>query len=172
MAKINWDITGTGGQAVIDEGGSKRCQLVGQKQMLWNGRNNLANSEIISDVKLGSSGIGGLTIRSDASGLNCYRVRIAYGTTRVYYVEKVVAGVATSLAAIASTQSYNIYVKTRFRIDGWQLSLEEWTGSAWLVVITVEETSHQFSSGYAGLLGQSSSIYVALFDNVSISERP
>jgi hypothetical protein len=172
MSKINWDITGTGGQSVIDEGGSKRCQLTAMKQMLWNGRNNLTNSEIISDVKLSSSGNGGLSLRSDASGNNCYRVRINYGAPRVYYVDKVVAGVATVLATVVSSQSWNIYVKTRFRVDGWQLSVEEWIGSTWVLLTTIEETSHQIASGYAGLLGLSAVGYYILFDNVAISERP
>jgi len=172
MAKLNWDITGTGGQSVIDEGGSKRCQLSGIKQMLWNGRNNLANSEIICDSKLSSSGNGGLSLRSDASGLNCYRLRINYGAPRMYYVDKVVAGVATVLASVASSQQWNVYVKTRFRIDGWQLSVEEWISNAWVLITTIEETSHQIASGYAGLLGLSTVTYYILFDNVAISERP
>lgn len=172
--KSDWIIQGSGGQAIIDEGGSKRCRLSGTKFMLWNGRNNLENSEIIAMILLGAdtNTRGGLFLRSDNSGYqNCYRLRI-YGGGRTYYIQKVVNGVVTTLVTAYSTQPYNIYVKTRFRIDGYQLSLEEYIANTWNLIAVIADTEQSLNQGYTGIYGESvNTNYFITFDNLEISER-
>ena len=178
MAKSDWDISGPGGQSVIEMDGSKRCQLSGKKFMLWNGRSDLADGEVIATIKpyLNENGgrqVGGMLLRCDASVLNYY-VFYAYGYTsyRKYYIYRVVNGVGTLLAQINSSYGYNIYVKTRFRVDGWQLSLEEYIGGVWNLITVIEDTDHSIITGYAGLIGSSySSGYFFLFDDIEISEK-
>lgn len=171
MAKTDWYITGAGGQAVIDQGGSKRCQLSGSKLMLWNGRNNLVNSEVIASILMAvdTNTRGGLVLRSDLSANNCYRLRI-FGP-RTYYVQKVVGGVVTTLSTAYSSQPYNIFVKTRFRIDGYQLSIEEYIAGVWTLVSVIVDTEQSIALGYAGFYGESVNTgYSLLFDDVQISE--
>lgn len=169
----DWYITGAGGQAIVSEGGSKRCRLTATKQMLWNGRSNLVNSEIVVQNLLNSNNgfaKGGLMLRSDLSGNNCYRLMISY--SRAYYIQKVVAGIVTTLAATYSTQSWNVYVKTRLRVDGWQLSVDDWINGAWVQVAVIIDTEQSVAQGYAGLFGASSNAdYNVTFDDVAISER-
>ena len=172
MALTNWYITGPGGQSIVDEGGSKRCRLSGFKQMLWNGRSDLVNSEVIASILMGTNNNtrGGILLRSDLSGNNAYRLTI-YGP-RTYYIQKIVAGVVTTLAIAYSTQAYSIYVKTRFRVDGWQLSVEEWIGGVWVQVAVIVDTEMSVALGYAGLNGESVSTgYYITFDDVAVSER-
>ena len=173
MAKINWDITGSGGQAVIIESGSKRCELSGTKLMLWNGKSNLANCEVIVENKLyGIAGYnqGGVTLRSNALGNNCYQFIRSYNTN--CYIYRVVNGVVTQIAFAITTFAYNQWVKTRVRIDGWQISVDEWISGAWVQLMLIDETTHQFTNGYAGLVGtNTSAIGSILFDNIEISER-
>jgi len=171
--KIDWNITQLGGQAVVDEGGSKRCRLSGSKLMLWNGRNNLINSEIIASILLGSdtNTRGGLVLRSDSNSNNCYRLRI-YGGGRSYYIQKIVNGIVTTLATAYSTQPYNAYVKTRFRVDGYQLSVEEYLSGVWTLIAVIADNEQSIASGYSGLYGESiNTNYFITFDNIEISER-
>ena len=175
MAKADWDITGAGGIAVVDEGGSMRCQLSGTKHMLWNGRGDLEDSETIADIRMSTNNTnarGGMLLRSNATIGTFYRCRI-YGANpnRTYYIDRVVNGVSTQLAAIASSQPYYVYTRTRFRVDGFQLSIEEYLSGAWNLVTMVEDTNHAILSGYAGLTGISvNSSYNVRFDNIEIGE--
>ena len=178
MAKSNWDISGGGGQAVIDVDGSKRCQLSGIKYMLWNGRDNVVNAEIVATIKPWTNENsarqkGGMLLRCDISIMNYYRLlAYAYTNYRVYYITRVINGVATTLSSIISYQAYNIHVKTRFRIDGWQISVEEYTGGSWNLITTIEDTDHTITSGYVGLCGINYNTgYSFLFDDIEISER-
>lgn len=174
MAKINWDITGEGGQSVVDDGISKRCELTGKKLMLWNGKSDLTDSEIVSEVKLygnPSFCFGGLVLRSDGTINNCYRFIRSYFPCRI---ERVVNEVVTVLSSATSTFSYNEWVKTRFRIDDWQLSVEEYIESSglWQIFMVSEDLSHSHNSGYAGLIGTSTNTsYGIFFDNVEIGEK-
>lgn len=171
MGLADWNITGSGGQAVIDYGGSMRCQLSGHKLMLWNGRDNLANSEVIALIRMGvdTNTRGGLILRSNLSANSCYRLRI-YGK-RVYYIQKIVDGVVTTLAAVGSMQPYNVFTKTRFRVDGYQLSVEEWIDGAWQLVSVAEDTGQSLATGYAGIYAEGVSTYATMFDDVEIAER-
>ena len=171
MAKADWTITGSGGVGVVDYGGSMRCQLTTSKLMLWNGRNNLTDSEIIAEIRMGnnSNTRGGLILRSNELASDCYRLRI-YGA-RIYYIDKIVSGILTSLSSVSSAQPWNIFVKTRFRVDGHQLSVEEYTGGQWNLIDVVEDTEKSHASGYAGLVGISVTGYSLMFDNVEISEK-
>lgn len=172
MGLSDWNITLPGGQAIVDEGGSKRCRLSGSKLMLWNGRNNLINSEIVASILMGDNGNyrGGLVLRSDINGNNCYRLRV-YGA-RTYYIQKVVAGVVTTLSTAYSTQPYNTYVKTRFRVDGYQLSVEDCIGGVWTLVSVIVDNEQSIISGYSGLYGENANTsYFVTFDNIEISER-
>jgi len=174
MAKTDWDITGDGGISVINEGGSMRCQLSGVKYMLWNGRGDFTDSEIIADIRLSTNNTnarGGLLLRSNATIGTFYRCRIYGATNRTYYIDRVVNGVSTQLASVGSSQPYNIYTRTRFRVDGFQLSIEEYLSGAWNLVTTVEDTNHAILSGYAGLTGISvNTSYNIRFDNIDIGE--
>ena len=175
MGKSNWDITGDGGISIIEEGGSKRCRLFAKKLLLWNGNNSCEDFEVIAEINVpGTTNYrGGLVLRSNAAGTTMYRLRI-YGrntASRTYYIDKLVDGVNTILSTTISNQP-NVYVKTRFRIDGFQLSVEEWIDGAWEVITMVEDTSQAIISGYCGLIGMSAtSSYYVTFDNVEINEK-
>jgi len=175
MGKTDWNITGDGGISVIEEGGSKRCRLSASKLMLWNENSTCTDFEVVADIKLGANTnyCGGITLRANAAGTTMYRLRI-YGrdtASRTYYIDKVVDGVNTNLSTIISVQP-SIYVKTRFRVDGFQLSVEEWIDGAWEVVAMVEDTSQAILSGYCGLFGMSgNSSYYITFDNIEINKK-
>lgn len=172
MGKADWTISGDGGLSVVEEGGSMRCQLTGSKLMLWNARSNLQDSEVVADVRLQtySSNVskGGAVLRSDPSGQNCYLFR-TYGH-RTWEIRKIVAGVEVLLGSANSLQPYSSYVKTRCRVDGFQLSIEEFLSGQWDLLLMAEDTDHTFLAGYAGLVGLSTGAYYMLFDNVEISE--
>jgi len=173
MAKIDWNITGIGGQAVVEDVGSMRCRLSGQKLMLWNGNNALTDSEVVAEYKLSSNSTntsGGLLLRSTSTGLNCYRLRTT--SDRTHYIDKLVGGVVTVLGSVVSSQPWNQYIKTRFRIDGFQISIEEYFGGVWNLVSSAEDNEHTHASGYAGIFGSSvNTSYSMLFDNVEISQK-
>jgi hypothetical protein len=170
MAKSDWTITGNGGLSIIEDGGSKRCRLSYTKLMLWNGNDSLGDCEIISDVQVGSNGnsSGGIVLRSNSTATTCYKFLIV--GTRTYYIQKVVNGTTTTLGTAVSDRPWNEYTKTRFRIDGWQLSIEEYINGEWQLVSMVEDTSHAVISGSAGLFGSSinSGCYIT-FDNLEIN---
>ena len=173
MAKSNWDISGVGGQGVIIESGSKRCELSGKKLMLYNGTPSLVNCELIADIKLyGTAGYneGGIILRSDGTENNGYRFRRAYNNK--CYLEKIVSGVVTQLAYVTTDFAWTEWVRTRVRIDGWQISVDEWIDGEWSQLMLVEETTHQHVSGYIGLIGTNTNyIGSILYDNVDISEK-
>lgn len=175
MSRTDWNISGTGGIAIVDETGSKRCQLTGDKLMLWNGRSDLTNVEIVCESKYNTSTSnagGAVLLRSDASANNCYRLLIYGATGRTYYIQKVVAGVVTNLGSYNSTIGYSIYGKIRFRVDGYQLSVDEWESGAWVNKMTVDDTSQACAVGFTGLAGKSASTsYYVIFDNVEVREK-
>ena len=178
MAKSDWIITGEGGQSVINVDASMRCQLCGTKYMLWGARGNLTDCEVVATIKPwtnenGGRQKGGMLLRCDDIKMNYYRLLTYYYTTyRVYYIHRVINGVATLLSQVVSYQGYNIHVKTRFRIDGWQLSVEEYVSGAWNLITAIEDTDHTVTLGYAGLVGVSyNSAYSTLFDDVEIAEK-
>lgn len=172
MALADWNITGPGAVAVIDYAGSMRCQLTHIKLMLWNGRDNLANSEVVAEIRTGidTNTRGGLVLRSNLSAYSCYRLRI-FGK-RTYYIQKVVDGVVTTLATVGSTLPYHVFAKTRFRVDGYQLSVEEWIDGAWQLLSAVTDTGQSLATGYAGIYTEMAIVtYAIIFDNVEIAER-
>lgn len=175
MAKSDFDIFGAGGLAVIEDGGSYRLQLMGIKYCLYNGRSDFVNSEVIFDLKLYAQSANcraGAVLRSDATADDCYRLDCRAYNPRLYYVWRVNNGVPTQLAFAYGNHIYNIYEKTRFRIDDWQLSVEEWINGAWELVLAIEDTSHAHAQGYAGLAGLSATpTYWGQFDNLEIGER-
>lgn len=176
--KSDWLITGAGGQSVINVDASMRCQLSGTKYMLWNARNNLTDCECIATIKPytnQNSGQqrGGMLLRTDDVIMNYYRLLVYYYTSyRTYYIHRVINGVATLLSQVISYQGYNIHIKTRFRIDGWQLSVEEYLSNEWKLITAIEDTDHTVVSGYVGLCGiNANTAYSVLFDDCSISEK-
>lgn len=173
MAKIDWTITGDGGISIIEDTGSKRCMLSGSKQMLWKDRNNLGDSEVIADIKFlaGSTNErGGGLLRSNSSIQRCYRLFI-YGN-RLCMIQRVIDGVVTTLGQASSSQASNIFVKTRFRIDGYQLSVEEYINGEWTLILTAQDTTQALAEGYVGLFGASvNSSYSILFDDVQVGEK-
>jgi hypothetical protein len=178
MARADWDITGLGGIAIIDDGGSKRCQLSGNKLMLWNGRSNLADVQVASDYKFSNASStirGGCVVRSDATGNNSYRLHTSpSGSVRVHVIYKVVNGIWTTLGTVNSNQSASVYVKTRLRVDGWQLSVEEYINGAWVLLMAIEDTSHALVLGFSGIYNTTAPGYEAystIFDNVEIGEK-
>ena len=176
MSKSDWQITGTGGIAVIEEGGSKRCRLSANKLMLWKGCITCEDYEVIADINIlnNTNYRGGLVLRSNDAGATMYRLRI-YGrdtTSRIYYIDKVVDGVNNLLGQIISNHPYNTFVKTRFRVDGFQLSVEEWINGDWKLLAMAEDTSKSIVSGYCGLAGYSvNSNYYITFDNIEINKK-
>lgn len=172
--KSQWLIQGLGGQSVVDEGGSKRCQLTTIKWMLWNERNNLFNAEIIGLVKLGqnsSNVLGGFLLRSDSSCNNAYYLRItSNGAVKVYYLYRIVSGTWTMLTSSSSSEIAMVYTKVRFRIDGNQISIEEYIAGAWNLIQLVTD-NYVTAAGYAGLRGDSGAGYIILFDNIEINEK-
>ena len=176
MSKVNWDITGTGGISIIEEGGSKRCRLSASKLMLWNGCSTCTDYEIAADINIlhTTNYRGGLVLRANEAGSTMYRLRI-YGrntTSRTYYIDKLVDGVNTVLGEVISNHPYGTFIKTRFRIDDFQLSVEEWINGAWELVTMVEDTSKAIVSGYCGLHGCSAnSSYYITFDNIEINKK-
>jgi len=172
MSKSDWDITGDGGIGIVEVGGSKRCRLTYRKLMLWNGNSGLTDHEVIVEIQMGSSTNtrGGIVLRSNESGTTAYRLRM-YGP-RTYYIQKVVDGAVTVLAIVGSSRAWNEFVKTRFKVDGFQLSVEEWDEGEWKLIASVEDTSQAVISGAAGLYGESvNSDYYVTFDNVEIKEK-
>ena len=170
MAKLDWIISGNGGLSIIEDGGSKRCRLTYQKLMLWNGNDSLGDCEIVADILMGTNGnySGGIVLRSNSTANTCYKFLVV--GLRTYYIQKVVNGQTTTLGTAVSTRSYNEYVKTRFRIDGWQLSIEEFTNGEWELISMVQDSSQAIVSGSAGLFGASvNSSYYITFDNVEIN---
>jgi len=175
MAKSDWDISGIGGISIIDEGGSKRCRLSYTKLMLWNECSTCTDYEVVADIKIGvnTNYRGGLVLRSDVAGATVYRLRI-YGASsyRTYYIDKLVNGVNTILGQVTSSHPNNTFVRTRFRVDGFQLSVEEWIDGAWELIVMAEDTSQAIISGYCGLIGMSAtSSYYITFDNIEINKK-
>ena len=176
MSKSDWVITGTGGISIIEEGGSKRCRLSASKLMLWDGCSTCTDYGVTADISIlnTTNYRGGLVLRCNEAGSTMYRLR-EYGrntTSRTYYIDKVVNGVNTVLGIVVSNQPYNVFVKTRFRVDGFQLSVEEWINGAWELITMVEDTSQAILSGYCGLHGCSvNSGYYITFDNVEINKK-
>jgi len=180
MARSDWDIGGDGGQGITDVDGSKRCELSGIKWMAWNGDSELTDVEIIADIRLyGTNGYnqGGLFLRAGegvAPGSdptwNCYRFRRQYQSH--CYLDVIANGVKTQLAYATTSFNYNQWVRTRFRIDGWQISVDEYFGSDWQQLMLVEDTSHHHLDGYVGLIGtNTNSVGSILYDDIEISEK-
>lgn len=175
MGKSDWDISGPGGQAIVDESGSMRCQLSGEKHMTWNGNVALTDSEVITEIKLYSTNgysRAGPMLRADEDCENGYFCMARGYATKYYFVYKIVDGIKTQLAAWTSEFASSLYTKIRFRIDGYQLSLEEWKEGAWVVMGIIEDTSQAHPSGRAGLRAEShTGAYYGLFDNIEIGEK-
>lgn len=171
--KADWIITGIGGQSVIEHTGSKRCQLSGGKYLLWKGRTDFDNVEIIAEILMGvphSRTKGGLLLRMSETLQDGYRLMIVY--PRTFYIQKMTDGAITTLATAESPSAWNIYAKTRFRVDEWQLSVDEFHNGVWQNIIVAIDTSESIASGYAGIFGESySTAYYLLLDNVVISAR-
>ena len=172
--KSQWLIQGTGGQSIIDEGGSKRCQLTLAKWMLWNERNDLLNAEIIGSIKLyntSSWNRGGFLLRCDSSCNNAYYLRItSNGAVKVYYLYRILNGVWTMLTSSNSSESPTVYTKVRFRVDGNQISIEEYVTGEWNLIQLITD-DYITVAGYVGLRGDCGSGYSVLFDNIEISEK-
>uniref|UniRef100_A0A6M3KIN5 Uncharacterized protein n=1 Tax=viral metagenome TaxID=1070528 RepID=A0A6M3KIN5_9ZZZZ len=171
--KTDWTITGVGGQAVVAEGGSMRCQLTGYKMMLWSARNNLVNAEVIGSVKLYASAnaVAGFVLRCDVTGDNAYLLRIVGYSPKRYMLYRIVAGVYTLLGQADSVEPQGVYTTIRFRVDGDQVSVEEKILGTWNL-IKVCTDGYITAGGYAGLKNESVSGYYAWYDDVTIQERP
>lgn len=174
MAKTDWDIGGDGGQSIAAVGESLCCELSGIKWILWNGNSGLTDAEIIADIRLyGTNGYnqGGLLLRSGADPTwNCYRFRRKY--KNLCYIDVIVNGVVTQLAYATTNFTYDQWIRTRFRMDGWQISVDEWYASAWQQLMLIEETGNHHLSGYVGLMGTNThTVGSVLFDNVEIAEK-
>ena len=173
MSKSDWEISGTGGLSIVNDDGSKRWRLAGKKQMLWNEESVGTDYEVVADIQMANSfyAQGGLLLRSNLSGESGYRLLI-HGNGLYYYIQKMESGNATTLGQLERTRDPNAYIKTRFRIDGWQLSVEEYINSEWVLLMVVDDTSESFACGYFGLYGNSiDSRFNITFDNVEINKK-
>lgn len=180
MAKTDWDfiIDGTGSWAVINADGSMKLQFIYSKvYALWNGRNNLANSEVIAELKFNNTDTfcrGGLVLRNDGTKNNMYILCVYYqsSTKRRFYLYRVVSNVWTLIADVKFSVSPFSYIPTRFRIDGWQLSCHVYHTAAWHEVFVKDDDLQSHSQGYAGVVGLSIvASHSVNFDNVEIRER-
>jgi hypothetical protein len=173
MAKSNWDISGSGGLGTVEDAGSKRLQLHATKLVLYNGKINFLNSEIIVEIKLGFASTncnGGVIFRSDATSNNGYYIGVRGGTVRSYIVYRIVSGTYTQISIVDSTQSWNTYLKTRFRIDGSQISAEEYISGVWVLILAIDDTFIT-NTGYTGLKNIGVAGCWINFDNVEIGEK-
>ena len=176
ISKSDWDITGDGGIAIVEDGGSKRCRLSGSKLLLWNGNSECVDYEVVADLSIMNTTNyrGGLVLRSNDTGTTMYRLRV-YGsntTARIYYIDQLINNVNTVLGVVVSNHPFNVFVKTRFRVDGFQLSVEEWIDGAWELITAIEDTTKAITSGYCGLIGMSyTSSYYITFDNIEINKK-
>ena len=168
--KTDWTITGSGSISIIEHTGSKRLQILGEKLVLWNGNDHLINSEIIVDTRAVDpwKRFGGLALRSNSNGLNMYKLYMTNGSFTIY---RVVNGVATALSMFSPIASYLTWRKLRFRIDDWQLSVEEYSGDNWVLLSAIEDQTQAHSSGSIGFVGIVSSMSGWLYDNVEIGEK-
>ena len=146
--------------------------------MLYNGATSLIDCELIVDIKLyGTPGYcqGGVIFRSNAEGTNGYafiRSHVGVGGGKACYVYKIVDNVWTQLTYVTTTFTWDVWVRTRVRMDGWQISIDEWIDGAWSQLKLIEETTHQHALGYIGLIGTSTNaIGSILFDNVDIGVK-
>lgn len=174
MAKADWNITGSGGMSVVSDAGSNRLQLQAVKLVLYNGNSSLLNAEIIADIKMYSASANqgaGFVLRSNPTGDDCYFLRInGNGYVRTYSIYRMVSGTSILLTTINSTQLPGIYVRTRFRIDGDQISVEEYLSGEWVLITLVSDTVIT-SPGYAGLRSNGVSGYWIQYDNIEIGEK-
>lgn len=170
--KSDWTITGTGGQAIISEGGSMRCQLTSSKMMLWTARNNLINAQIIGLIKLytANASVGKFLLRCDNSYNNAYFLSINGSGNKIYNIYRLVNGVSTLLATASSSESITVYTKVRFSVSGNQISVEEYIAGNWNLIQVVTDT-FLTAGGYAGIAGGSTTGYYASFDDVQILEQ-
>jgi hypothetical protein len=176
MSKIDFTITGAGGLSIVDDGGSKRCRLSYSKLMLWNGNPALGDCECVVEVQnsaANSNSGGGVILRSNSTAQTCYRLLIyGGGTGKAYYIQKAINGQYATLGTFISTRTWNDYTKIRFRVDGFQLSVEEYINGNWVMAFMVEDTSHAIISGSVGLFGESTnSGYSISFDNMEINTK-
>ena len=182
MGLSDWNISGDGGQSIVNVDDSMRCILTYKKLMLYNGRSDLNDSEVTFSIKGYTihpgfyRAIGGSVLRMDSDGLNGYKIVVGIrfsSPNRMYSVYRVVNGVATLLNQIPSLSAYNEYIKTRIRIDGWKISIHEWdtVTSLWKLIALEEDDLHSFSSGYAGIIGDSLATYSVSFNNIEIKEK-
>ena len=175
MSKVDFTITGVGGLSIVDEGGSKRCRLTYTKLMLWNGNPALGDCECVVDIQnsaANSNSGGGIVLRTNSTAQTCYRLLVYGATTKQYYIQVKVNGQTTTLGSFNSTRSYSEYTKIRFRVDGFQLSCEEYINGNWVMSFIVEDTGHAIISGSAGLFGESTnSGYSVSFDNLEINVK-
>lgn len=181
MAKTDWDfvIDGTGSWAIVSAGGSMRLQLTfGKVYALWNGRNDLANSEVIAELRINtasSNNRGAFILRSDGSKNNMYILNVFYNTAtrRKYYLYRVVNNVWTLLLTqVMDSVPPLSYIPIRFRIDGYQLTCHNYHGAAWHEIFVKEDELQSHAQGFAGIAGLSIvSSYSVNFDNIEIRER-
>lgn len=173
MGKLDWDISGPDYYLIKKIEDSWRCVIYGKMLFLWNGRNDLRDSQIILERKHSASrreSAGGMVLRANASGDTAYRFRMC-GDRRCY-IEKVVNGVVTTLNYEETEQPWDEYVKYRFRVDGFQLSVHEWVSGEWQLLMFVDDLTQAITQGYAGFFGDNDNTsYRMYFDNVEIRER-
>lgn len=177
MARTDWDIYGTGLQSIVDVDGSLRCQLAGLEWMLYNGVIDLGDSQIIADMRrYGDYSVsqGGLLLRADATLENCYYLQrqvVAPGDG--YRLTRHVDTVMTILWQGSLGHAPEDWVRVRFRIDGWQLSVYEWVAGEWSEVVLVNDLDEAHVSGYVGLFGLNTNnpAGMMLYDNIEIAEK-
>lgn len=177
MARTDWDIHGPGIQRIVTVNGSKRCELNGLEWMLYNGDAALADAEVIADTRRYGNytySQGGLLLRTDATLENCYYLqRQGFGAVDGYRLSRHVNTVMTILWQGSLGHAPGDWVRVRFRVDGWQLSVHEWVASAWSEIVVVDDQAQAHASGYTGLFGANNANPAGsmLFDNVEIAEK-
>lgn len=168
--RTDWSLIGTGTLSIVTDAGSKRASLNGLLTCLWNGNPLLTDSYIIGDLKFGSNASpslnGGFILHANSTAASCYRLYIT--ALRNYVVQKVINGNAQNLVTFQSSQAYNDYIKTRFKIIGHQITVEEYVAGQWNLVCAAIDNDTQLASGYAGFFDSGYAGYNILFDNIEI----
>jgi hypothetical protein len=173
VAKANWNIVGTGSYGLsIDtpSGTGKSLQIVPVLYLLYNGKTNITNAEMVWWGKLKSTAVNAVLLRNQGllNTNNCYLLICNVNTATLY---RRVAGALTAMTTVAISFS-NVWKKFRMRVKGYDFTLELWDGASWNLIMSATDTLSQFANGVSGIGGfYVSGDYIALFDDVEVGEE-
>lgn len=174
MAKTDWEAMGDGDISIVEELGSKRCHLIGLKQLLYSGRDDLVDCRVQCELRfdVGSADVyAGLFLRSNQILTNYYLLTILPSSTTVLYIaiNKIVDGNLSTLVQANIPVVPTEYSKWRFEIEGAVLTAKRREESGWEPILQTEDNTH--ASGYVGFGSYSIVPRWCRFDNIEIFEK-